>query len=667
MGGEGANWIGEAPFSTREHVFQNIGDGTYNHSGLQAIRAAIYSGVNMTYKILYNDAVAMTGGQGNDGGLTPQQIVAEVSAFGATEVVVVHDEKEKVDAGSFGGKVEVFSRDKLLEVEERLSKVKGVSVLVYIQTCAAEKRRRRKRGKFPDPDKRVFINTDICEGCGDCGVQSNCVAIVPVETELGRKRAIDQSACNKDFSCLKGFCPSFVTIEGAKPKKAATKTVDVGTLPDPDLPAINDTFNMIVTGVGGTGVVTIGAVLAQAAQIDGKGAALMEMAGLAQKGGAVHIHCRIAEQPDDISAVRVATGEADALIGGDLVVSAGAKTLSLARTGRTGAVVNSHEIVTGEFTRDTEFRIPGEGLRLSLEAKLQDKVTFFDASELARVLMGDTIFSNVMMLGAAWQNGLVPLSHSALIRAIELNGAAVDRNKQAFEYGRWAAQNPGRAAALVGEQVAKLPETLDQIVEVRAKHLRAYQSPLLARRYRKRVNSITDDRLREAVAKGYHKLLAYKDEYEVSRLLQNTRKQAKAEFDGRLKFTYYMAPPSLSKRGRKGQAVEKKEYGPGMVRMLGLMSQLKMLRGTPFDPFGYTAERKVERKLIRQYEKDLNALPADLSGARLDAAVALAELPLKIRGFGHVKQANHDKAMKERTRLLAVLNERVEPRLHAAE
>ncbi|MEM9639832.1 MAG: 2-oxoacid:acceptor oxidoreductase family protein, partial [Pseudomonadota bacterium] len=342
MGGEGANWIGEAPFSTREHVFQNLGDGTYNHSGVQAIRAALNAGTNITYKILYNDAVAMTGGQQNEGDLDAPRIVKELQAMGVAHIAVVYDEKEDVDLNAFSG-VEIHERAHLQTVQETFAKTPGVSAIVYIQTCAAEKRRRRKRGLFPDPDKRVFINTDVCEGCGDCGVQSNCVSIVPKETELGRKRAIDQSSCNKDFSCVKGFCPSFITLEGAKIRKDPTTRLDIPDLPQPVLPTIDGTWNVVITGVGGTGVVTIGAVMAQAAHIDGKGAGMMEMAGLAQKGGAVHIHCRLAEKPSDISAIRVATGEADALIGGDLVVSAGAKTLGLTRTGRTGAVVNSHE------------------------------------------------------------------------------------------------------------------------------------------------------------------------------------------------------------------------------------------------------------------------------------------------------------------------------------
>jgi indolepyruvate ferredoxin oxidoreductase len=368
MGAEGANWIGEAPFSTRDHVFQNLGDGTYNHSGTLAIRAAIAAGVNITYKILYNDAVAMTGGQPNDGSLPPDRIARELLAMGVARVAVVYDEKEEPDWAPFPKEIERHERAEMEDVQKRLREVEGVTAILYIQTCAAEKRRRRKKGAFPDPDQRVFINTDVCEGCGDCGVQSNCVAIAPVETELGRKRAIDQSACNKDFSCLKGFCPSFVTLEGATPRKEAATEVTLPDIPEPTLPAIDRTWNVVITGIGGTGVVTLGAVLAQAAQIEGKGAAMIEMAGLAQKGGAVHIHCRLADRPEDIAAIRVATGEADALIGGDLVVSAGAKTLGLTATGRTGAVVNSHETMTGDFTRDPEFRIPSADLSLALRS-----------------------------------------------------------------------------------------------------------------------------------------------------------------------------------------------------------------------------------------------------------------------------------------------------------
>ncbi len=656
MGGEGANWIGEAPFSTTQHVFQNLGDGTYNHSGVQAIRAALAAGTNITFKILYNDAVAMTGGQENEGGLSAERIVAEVRAMGVSNVAVVYDEKEDVNFGALPSGVETFERSKLMQVQEKFREIDGVSVIVYVQTCAAEKRRRRKRGTFPDPDKRVFINTDICEGCGDCGVQSNCVSIVPKETELGRKRAIDQSSCNKDFSCLNGFCPSFVTVEGAKIRKEATTDLDLPDLPDPVLPQINGTHNVVITGVGGTGVVTIGAVLAQAAQIDGKGAGMMEMAGLAQKGGAVHIHCRLANRPEDISAIRVATGEAHALIGGDLVVSAGAKTLGLTQTGQTGAVVNSHEIITGDFTRDTEFTIPSDQLQLALQARLKDGVALFDATDLARAVMGDSIYSNMMVFGAAWQRGLLPISHQAIMGAIELNGAAVERNKRAFEVGRWAVTHPDDVANILRHNVAELPKTLDQVIDFRAAHLIDYQNKRLAKRYRKLVDSVADQHVREAIAKGYHKLLSYKDEYEVARLLLDSRQKAEAEFDGDFKMTFHLAPPTLGTKGDNGRPA-KKAFGEWFLGPLKVLAKLKGLRGTPLDIFGYTTERKMERALIRQYEKDMKEVLPSLTPETSDAIAALAALPLDIRGFGPVLVANEAKAAKRREELLAVIRD----------
>lgn len=654
MGGEGANWIGESKFSKRGHVFQNLGDGTYNHSGVQAIRAALAANTTITYKILFNDAVAMTGGQSNEGGLTAYRIAAEVRAMGVEQLFVVYDDKEDVNLNGFPANVQAFERADLQTVQERCTTLPGVSVILYIQTCAAEKRRRRKRGQFPDPDRRVFINTDVCEGCGDCGVKSNCVSIVPVDTELGRKRAIDQSSCNKDFSCIKGFCPSFVTLDGARVKKSAGAVLNLPDLPEPSLPAINGTWNVVITGVGGTGVVTLGAVLAQAAQIDGKGAGMMEMAGLAQKGGAVHIHCRIANTPDDISAVRVATGEADALIGGDLVVSAGAKTLGLTRAGRTGAVVNNHDIVTGDFTRNTEFRIPGDRLELALQARLRDAVTLFDASELARVALGDSIYSNMMVFGAAWQRGLIPLSLAALQEAIRLNGAAVDRNLRAFDIGRWAVVDPAGAARLIAPKVVNLPQTLEDRIAFRARHLTDYQDAGLAARYRRLVDGIADMRVKEAVALGYHKLLAYKDEYEVARLHLSTIEKAKAEFDGDFTVNFHLAPPMISKTGADGHLM-KRQFGPRMLWGFKILARLKRLRGTAFDLFGRTAERRMERGLIAQYEADMVAVLPRLTDATRDAVVALAELPLQIRGFGHVKEANVAKAALRRAELLSVI------------
>ncbi len=656
MGGEGANWIGEAPFSTTKHVFQNLGDGTYNHSGVQAIRAALAAGTNITFKILFNDAVAMTGGQENEGHLTAERIVREVKAMGVQHVAVVYDEKEDVNFKALPGDVETHERAELLAVQKKFREIEGVSAIVYVQTCAAEKRRRRKRGTFPDPDKRVFINTDICEGCGDCGVQSNCVSIVPKETELGRKRAIDQSSCNKDFSCLNGFCPSFVTLEGAKIRKEATTEIDIPYLPSPVLPQIEGTHNVVITGVGGTGVVTIGAILAQAAQIDGKGAGMMEMAGLAQKGGAVHIHCRLANKPEDISAIRVATGEAHALIGGDLVVSAGAKTLGLTCTGQTGAVVNSHEIITGDFTRNTEFHIPVDRLELALEARLKDGLALFDATELARAVMGDSIYSNMMVFGAAWQRGLLPVSHEAIMTAIELNGAAVERNKRAFEVGRWAVLHPEEVARIVTPTVTALPKTPEQSIAFRADHLVAYQGERLSRRYLKLVESIEDAQVRDAVARGYHKLLSYKDEYEVARLLLDSRDRAAAEFDGDIKMTFHLAPPILGGKGADGRP-RKRQFGEWMLGPLKVLTKLKGLRGTPLDVFGYSAERRMERALIRQYEKDMKEVLPKLDDNTRDAISALARLPLDIRGFGPVLAANEAKAAKRREELLAVIRQ----------
>lgn len=653
MGGEGANWIGEAPFSKRDHVFQNLGDGTYNHSGVQAIRAALAAGTNITYKILYNDAVAMTGGQSNDGNLSAPRIVRELQAMGLENLAVVYDEKEDVDFAALKG-IEIYERAYLQTVQEKFAKTPGVSAIVYIQTCAAEKRRRRKRGLFPDPDKRVFINSDVCEGCGDCGVQSNCVSIVPKETELGRKRAIDQSSCNKDYSCLKGFCPSFVTLEEAKIRKSPTTDLDLPHLPSPTLPTIDGTWNVVITGVGGTGVVTIGAVLAQAAHIDGKGAGMMEMAGLAQKGGAVHIHCRLAEKPSDINAIRVATGEADALIGGDLVVSAGAKTLGLTRTGRTGAVVNSHEIMTGDFTHNTDFRLPSERLALALQARMKERLDLFDASALARATMGDSIYSNMMIFGAAWQRGLIPLSHDAITQAISLNGTAVERNLRAFEIGRWAVLHPDTAEELFAPKVVALPKTVEEEIDFRADHLVAYQGKRLARRYRNFLERIDDPRVRAAASKGYHKLLSYKDEYEVARLLLSSRTQAEAEFEGDFKMSFNLAPPMLSKIGPDGRPM-KRVFGPWLERPLRMLARLKFLRGTPLDIFGYSAERRMERALIKQYEKDIATVLPALSDATRDATVALAELPMQIRGFGPVKAQNEAKAAKRREELLSLI------------
>ena len=670
MGGEGANWIGEAPFSTRKHVFQNLGDGTYNHSGVQAIRAALAAGTTITYKILYNDAVAMTGGQHNEGGLSPQRIAQELTAMGVGRVVGVYDPKEDIDFKAFPPGVQMRPRDELDAVQRELQETTGVSAILYIQTCAAEKRRRRKRGRFPDPDRRVFINPAICEGCGDCGVQSNCVSITPLETEFGRKRAIDQSSCNKDFSCLKGFCPSFVTLEGATVKKAAPAALALPDLPAPKLPTIDRSWNVVITGVGGTGVVTVGAVLAMAAHVDGKAAGVMEMAGLAQKGGAVHIHCRIAETPADITAIRVAVGEADALIGGDLVVAAGAKTLGLMTRGRTRAVVNAHEIVTGDFTHHRDFQLPTDRLTLALRARLgADGLAMLDATRMAEKLLGDAIYANMLMLGAAWQAALVPVSEAAILRAIELNGAGVEGNKAAFRLGRWAIAEPKAAAGAMAPAAAAPAADFAAVVDRRAAHLAKFQNAKLARRYRARVAAATerDADFGSAVARGYHKLLAYKDEYEVARLHAETLEAAVAsQFDGVRSMRFHLAPPILGRKDAQGHAV-KSEFGPWMLGAMKLLARLKVLRGTPLDPFGRTAERRMERDLIARYEADMDRMQGEMTPETRDIALELALQPLEIRGFGHVKAAAAAAADRRRAELLDAFAAGGWPRAHAAE
>ncbi|MDG0986703.1 MAG: indolepyruvate ferredoxin oxidoreductase family protein [Paracoccaceae bacterium] len=666
MGGEGANWIGESLFSKREHVFQNIGDGTYNHSGIQAIRAAVAANTDITYKILFNDAVAMTGGQGNDGQLSAIRVVNELLAIGIKNTVLVYDDKEDLSLTSFPPAVEKVDRSKLNDIQVKLSKIKGVTAIVYVQTCAAEKRRRRKRGLFPDPDKRLFINTDICEGCGDCGVQSNCVAVTPVETELGRKREIDQSNCNKDFSCLNGFCPSFVSLEGAVVRKSEKKDFKLPALVSPKLPTIDGTHNIVVTGVGGSGVVTIGALIAQAAQIDDLGAGMMEMAGLAQKGGAVHIHCRLSKSPDDISAIRVTMGECDALIGGDLVVSSGSKCLNLTANGRTKAVVNSDQIVTGEFTRNTDFEIPNDQLIVSMEAKLKDGLSLLNSSKLATKLMGDTIYSNIIILGASWQKGLLPLSHEAISHAIKLNGAFVEQNLRAFEIGRWAALFPNDANKIVINSVVQMDPSLSDRIDFRSNHLEAFQGKSLSKKFTDMIETFENTETKEAVAVNYHKVLTYKDEYEIARLHLGTYKKVADKFENVKKIKFYLAPPIFSKEDKDGRA-KKIEFGSYVIYLFKILAWLKWLRGTKFDIFSYFKDRQLERKLIEDYQDDLRFIKTIDFDKQKETILELLNLPSSIKGFGVVKRKNFQAASVQRKNLLIKLKASDEAVNHAAE
>ncbi|MEM1162878.1 MAG: DUF6537 domain-containing protein, partial [Pseudomonadota bacterium] len=639
-----------------------------------SIRAALGSGANMTFKILYNDAVAMTGGQKHDNEIDAERVAHELVGIGVKKVVAVVDEKE-MGWTTYPPEVAVFPRQDLMKVQKQLQEIEGVTAIIYQQTCAAEKRRRRKRDLFPTPPERAFINPSVCEGCGDCGVQSNCIAILPKETPLGRKREIDQSACNRDFSCIKGFCPSFVTIEGATPKKKIAKEFSIPPLPEPETPTLGARpYNVLVTGVGGTGVVTVGALISMAAHLEGRGAAEMQMAGLAQKGGAVAIHCRIARTPEDISAVRISVGEADAVIGGDLVVTSGQKALALMKRGRTGMICNSHEIITGDFTRNTEFQLPSDAMRLAVERRLgADMVTMIEANELAAEMLGDSIYSNVLLLGAAWQAGLVPLSAESIREAIRLNGAGVEGNLKAFEIGRWAVADHASLARFLTPP-AEVIETLPAKIARREAHLTGYQNARYARRYRKMVDealvaekALGRDGFGEAVAEGLFKVMSYKDEYEVARLHVETLEDAVNDaFDNVGKISFHMAPPLLGRTDSDGRPV-KTRFGPWMFRALKVLAKLKRLRGTPLDIFGYSAERRRERRAIRDYTALVEEMIAGLSVDKIGLAAEIARLPLKIRGFGHVKEANAEVAAQEEAALMARFRSPESPTLQAAE
>jgi indolepyruvate ferredoxin oxidoreductase len=689
MGGEGVPWIGQAPFTETPHIFANLGDGTYTHSGILAIRAAVAANVNITYKLLFNDAVAMTGGQPIDGGLTVPALTRQLAAEGVARIVVVTDEPGKYPADvDFAPGIAIHHRDDLDRVQRELRAIPGVTVLVYDQTCAAEKRRRRKRGRYPDPAKRVFINDLVCEGCGDCSKTSNCVSVVPVETEFGRKRAIDQSSCNKDYSCVEGFCPSFVTVHGGNLKKRQAGELGedgLPPLPQPVQPALDRVYGILVTGVGGTGVVTIGALLGMAAHLEGKGCTVLDMTGLAQKGGAVYSHIRIAERPDQIHAVRIAAGNAELLLGCDLVVSASADALTKLEPGYSRAIVNSHEIITGDFTRNPDLVFPSAAMEHSITAATgTDRAEFLDATRLATGLLGDSIASNLFLLGYAYQRGLVPLSAEAIERAIELNAVAVDFNRSAFRWGRRAAIDP----ALVEERATpraatpashRLSETLDELIERRAEFLTEYQDRAYAERYSALVRRVRDAEtaampgtmtLTEAVARSLFKLMAYKDEYEVARLYTESDflKRVADQFEGPYELRFHLAPPILGDRDPRTGHLKKREFGPRMLSLFRLLAKLRRLRGTRFDIFGRSAERRTERRLVAEYEAIVDEIAGRLTPDNHATAVELARLPLEIRGFGHVKEANLARTKAKEAELLNRLRAPVSaPALVAAE
>ena len=667
MGGEGVPWTGQAPFTNEKHIFSNLGDGTYFHSGSLAIRQSIASGVNITYKILYNDAVAMTGGQTvgeRPEGHTVIQIMNSVISEGVKKLVIVTDEPAKYTGVALAPGVTVHHRDELDSVQRQFREIEGTTVIIYDQTCATEKRRRRKRGKMVDPAKRVVINELVCEGCGDCSIQSNCLSIEPVETDFGRKRQINQNTCNKDYSCVKGFCPSFVTVEGGelkKPKKEARKSpfdAALPSLPMPVIPNAAEAWGIVVAGVGGTGVITIGQLLGMAAHLEGKGVITQDAAGLAQKGGATWSHIQIANEPEAIYCTKVGTAEADLVIACDAIVAANKSTLAVMREGRTYVALNTHGSPTATLVNDANWSFPGAACEQALgKAVGADHLGSFDAEEVAVKLVGDSLYTNPLMLGYAWQQGRIPLSYDALMRAIELNGVQIDNNKAAFEWGRRCAHDLKAVQALYAAQaVIQLVkrQSVDEIVAKRVDFLTGYQNAAYAADYKAFVDKVraveaklgSATRLTEAVARYLFKLMAYKDEYEVARLHTDAAFTAKIAgmFEGDYKLVHHLAPPLLAKTNDRGELV-KQAFGGWVRPAFGLLAKMKGLRGTAFDIFGHTEERKMERRWIADYRAGVDKALAGLTAEKLDAAVELARVPEDIRGYGHVK-ARHEKAAK---------------------
>ena len=666
MGGEGIAWVGQAPFTSEKHVFANLGDGTYFHSGYMAVRAAVAAGVNITYKILYNDAVAMTGGQPLDGALTVPQITRQMAAEGVARIVVVTDEPEKhAEVRDFAPGVTVHDRHALQRIEREFRDTPGCTVIIYDQTCASEKRRRRKRGTFADPAKRAFINAAVCEDCGDCSKTSNCLSVQPLQTEFGTKRMIDQSSCNKDFSCVDGFCPSFVTVHGGGLRKRARVAPDLAGLPAPAVPALDRPFDMLVTGIGGTGIVTIGALVGMAAHLDGCHVTVLDQMGMAQKGGSVFSHIRLAADEADLHGLRIGRGKADLLLACDMVVAGSRDALAVLRSGVTRVVLNTHEVPTGDFVMDTDTRLPAARLRRSiLDAAGAENVVALDASAIATALLGDAIATNLFMLGYACQQGSVPLSIDSLERAIELNGTAVESNKAAFAWGRRAAVDLASvvlAAGARGEMPG--PKTLDDLIASRSAHLASFQNRRTARRYQALVARVRevegrmvsgDGALAEAVARNFAKLIAYKDEYEVARLYSSRafRNALAAQFEGAPRIELHLAPPGLARRDPSNGQLVKRAFGPWMLSAMRVLAKFKVVRGTVLDPFGRSEERQAERRLIAEYEAMIGDLLRRLTPETLAVAVDLAALPDKVRGYGHVKERAIRLYEAERARLL---------------
>ncbi|VDC27523.1 indolepyruvate ferredoxin oxidoreductase family protein [Pseudogemmobacter humi] len=661
MGAEGVPWTAISRFTDETHRFVNLGDGTFFHSGHLAIRQAVAAGANITYKILYNDAVAMTGGQPLDGELTPAQITHLMYHERVARIVLMSDRPDLYRAADLAPDTEIRHRDEIDRVMLDLREVPGVTVIVFEQTCAAEKRRRRKRGTMEDPDLRLWINPEVCEGCGDCSEKSNCIAVEPEETPMGRKRRINQSMCNKDYSCLKGFCPSFVTVRGGRLRRRSARAPGTETLPEPALPEIDRAWNLAIAGVGGTGVLTIAAILGMAAHLEGKIPVVLDMAGLAQKGGAVMSHVRISRPDRPVAAPRIAAGGADLLIAADAAVAASKDSIVLCDPQRTEAVLNTRLTPVSDFIRDRDFDFRSGSVERAVAGSVRSSRHFRDFSGLAARLTGDEIGASLMMLGYAWQRGLVPLGSAAILQAIALNGVAVAANTEAFTWGRVLAQDPARM------ETAPPPPgpgamTTAEIIEHRAAHLRAYQDQALADRYRgwlERIRAVAGNTdLMRQVAISYAKVLACKDEYEIARLFTapEFRRALNETFEGDFRIALNLAPPFLPGKAADGRP-RKREFGPWILPVLHVLSRLKGLRGTWADPFRHSADRRLERRLIALYEDDLALACAILTPENLPLVRELLALPDQIRGYGPVREAAFGKQMQRRAAIRAALEQ----------
>ncbi len=680
MGGEGVDWVSHSMFTRVPHIFQNLGDGTYYHSGYLAIRQAVAAGARMTYKILFNDAVAMTGGQPVDGTITVDAIARQVESEGVRCVAVVSENVAhwRSLGRRFPPGTRFHHRDELDAVQRELREMDGVTVLIYEQTCAAELRRRRKKGLAPERNRRLFINERVCEGCGDCSVQSNCVAVQPLETELGRKRRIDQTACNKDYSCAKGFCPSFVSVDatglkrrlGLQPHAAEQLLARAAALPRPPAHDWNAPYDLLVTGVGGTGVVTVGALVAMAAHLQNHHASVLDFMGFAQKGGAVLSFVRLADRADRLHQVRIDAQQADAVLACDLVTAASAEALQTVRHGRTRVLVNEHASPTAHAVLDRDAPWPAEALLDKLRgAAGEDFVRSVDAQAWAEEFLGDTTTANVLALGHAWQLGLVPVSAEALQRAIELNAVAVRANQIAFALGRLSAADPQACRELLHAPTAPAPRR--EFMDLAMQQLRDWQDEAWARRFEQRIESVRkreaelggDGRLTDAAARSLLRLMSYKDEYEVARLYTDGgfARALAEQFDGRPRIHLHLAPPWLA-RSRNGAAPRKLRVGAWVLPALKLLARARRLRGTWLDPFGHGAERRMERALIGEFESLLDELLPQLRADNLELGIALAALPQDIRGFGHVKQAAAQRARLRQAELLHRLDPQRHPR-----